>query len=369
MRINLLGKVVDEPEIRAGFIGCGSHSFRNILPTFQFAPVRLVATCDVDVDKARAFAAKFGAPAVYGDHREMLEREELDAVFIVTGPDEHGRPRYPALAIDCLEADRHVWMEKPPAATCAEIERLTEAADRHDRNVMVGVKKIFAPANEKAKTLTRQADFGQISLVRLEYPQCIPTVEELRRFMEDGDPGTEAVRFLDHLCHPMALLVYLLGMPDTLFYERSPGGAGMATFTYGSGPVASLAFTWGGAFLDGLERTVITADSGRHIVVENNTRVSYHRLPWPGYGDVPDFYGAEPEQATSIWQPEFSLGQLYNKGLFLLGYYDEVNEFARSILENRPVAKGTLEQAWQITRVFEAFAEGPGKTIRLGGSR
>ena len=42
----------------------------------------------------------------------------------------------------------------------------------------------------------------------------------------------------------MALLVYLLGMPDTLFYERSPGGAGMATFTYGSGPVASLAFTW-----------------------------------------------------------------------------------------------------------------------------
>ena len=114
---------------------------------------------------------------------------------------------------------------------------------------------------------------------------------------------------------------------------------------------------------------MITADSSRHIVVENNTRVSYHRLPWPGYGDVPDFYGAEPEQATSIWQPEFSLGQLYNKGLFLLGYYDEVNEFARSILENRPVAKGTLEQAWQITRVFEAFAEGPGKTIRLGGSR
>ena len=108
------GKVVDEPEDRAGFIGCGSHSFRNILPTFQFAPVRLVATCDVDVDKAQAFsAAKFGAQAVDGDHRAAtLEREELDALFIVTSPDEHGRPRYPrALALDCLEANRHVWME------------------------------------------------------------------------------------------------------------------------------------------------------------------------------------------------------------------------------------------------------------------
>ena len=51
--------------------------------------------------------------------------------------------------------------------------------------------------------------------------------------------------------------------------------------------------------------------------------------------------------------------------LFLLGYWGEVNEFARSILKGRPVAKGTLAQAWQATRVFEAFAEGPGKVIAL----
>ena len=48
-----------------------------------------------------------------------------------------------------------------------------------------------------------------------------------------------------------------------------------------------------------------------------------------------------------------------------MGYYDEVNEFAKSILEDRPPLKGTLEQAWQVTRVFEAFLEGPGKTIPL----
>ena len=44
-------------------------------------------------------------------------------------------------------------------------------------------------------------------------------------------------------------------------------------------------------------------------------------------------------------------------GLFLQGYYGEVNEFARSILENRPPKKGTLAQAWQVTRLFEAFAD------------
>ncbi len=66
---------------------------------------------------------------------------------------------------------------------------------------------------------------------------------------------------------------------------------------------------------------------------------------------MPSCYGGGPAEASSAWEPEFSLGQLYNKGLFLLGYYNEVNEFARSILENRPPAKGTLEHAWQVTRL------------------
>jgi predicted dehydrogenase len=365
VRINFLGRLVDEPEIRVGFIGCGSHSFRNIYPTFQFAPVNLVATCDLDLAKAQAFAAKFGARNAYSDYHEMLRQEELDAVFIVTGYDTQGRPLYPSMALDCLSAGCHVWMEKPPAASCAEIEQIQAAADQAGKQVQVGLKKMFFPANEKARNLTERADFGQISLVRLEYPQYIPTVEEFARYREQAEPVQRTIGFLDHLCHPAAILVYLLGMPSTLFYQRSPNGAGVALFTFASGTVATLAFTHGAAPLDGMERTMIVSDAGRHIVVENNIRVTYHRIPRLGYGNVPDFYTTGPDETTAIWEPEFSLGQLYNKGIFLLGYYNEVNEYARAILDGRPLAKGTLQQAWQVTRIFEGFAEGPGKTISL----
>jgi predicted dehydrogenase len=369
MRISFQGVPVDEPEIRAGFIGCGSHSFRNIYPTFQFTPVRLVATCDLQIEKARAFAEKFGAGAAYDDHRTMLEQEELDAVFVVTGYDESGRPQYPRLATDCLEAGCHVWIEKPPAASSDEIDAMRAASEATGKTVAVGFKKMFFPANEKAGELMSDPEFGRPSLILLRYPQYVPTVEEFYEYCSGGEPIGSVIGFLDHLCHPVSLLLFLAGMPSTLAYERSASGAGLATFGYESGLVASIAFTSGASLEGGMERTTIVSDCGRHIDVENNTRVILRRtppsMPGTGYGSNPNFFAGTPEQTSSIWEPEFSLGQLYNKGLFLLGYWGEVNEFARSVLEKRAPVKGTLEQARESTRIFEAFAEGPGKRIAL----
>ena len=364
MRIGFKGRIVDEPEIKAGFIGCGSHSFRNLYPVFQFVPVNLVATCDLDIRKAEAFAAKFGARSSYSNRQQMLDDEDLDAVFICTGYDDRGRPPYPQLSVDCLRAGCHVWIEKPPAASCEEIVRMKDAAKAAGKNVVVGMKKMFFPANEKAKELMYSEDFGMPHLVTLQYPQYVPSTEELSDYIQDGKSNA-VVGFLDHLCHPASLLIYLLGMPESLHYERSNNGAGLATFRYASGSIASIALTKGSSTNGGMERTLIVSDKGQHITVENNTRVTFHRTPPLGYGDVPSFYTGILEQASAVWEPEFSLGQLYNKGLFLLGYYNEINEFARSILEKRPPKKGTLEHAWQVTRVFEAFAEGPGRQISL----
>ena len=368
MRIGFRGQLEDKPEIRAGFIGCGSHSFRNIYPTFQFAPVSLVATCDLDVEKARAFAGKFGAKNAYSDYREMFEHEQLDAVFVATHYDDRGRPLFPRIAVDCLKAGCHVWIEKPPAASCAEIEEIQAAAEASGKHVLVGMKKMFFPANEKAKELADSEEFGKVSMVLLQYPQYVPTRDEIGRYLA-GERVRPVVGFLDHLCHPTSLMLFLLGMPKTLYYERSAAGSASATFAFDSGAVASLALTCGASRNAGMERTTIVGGAGHHIVVDNCLRVTYHRNPpyreGEGYGKAPDYYTGTPDEVNAAWEPEFSLGQLYNKGLFLLGYCNEVNEFARAILEGRPPAKGTLEQAWQVTRIFEAFAEGPGKRIEL----
>jgi hypothetical protein len=57
----------------------------------------------VDEPEADAFAHKFGAERAYSDHREMLDKEAVDAVFVVVGYDEAGRPAYPPIRIDLQE--------------------------------------------------------------------------------------------------------------------------------------------------------------------------------------------------------------------------------------------------------------------------
>lgn len=367
MRIGFKGELRDERRVRVAFIGCGSHAFRNLYPCLQFAPVELVAVCDLKREKAEAYARAFGAPKVFTDYRRMLAEEAPEAVLLCLGYDPQGRPLYPAVAADCLAAGCHVWMEKPAAATCAELEVLQAAAARAGRNAMVGLKKMFVPANEKAHALLCDPAFGRPQLVLARYPVYVPTVDEFHGYL-DRRANNATRDFLDHLCHPMSLLLLLLGMPDTLHYRRSPMGAGVATFGYASGAVASLALSHGASNNGGMEHTVIVSDTGRHISVENNTRVTLHRQAPLGYGDEPNYYAGGPDDGSRVWEPEFSLGQLYNKGLFLLGYYNELNEFARSILDGRAPRKGTLEHAWQVTRVFEAFGEGPGREIALGAA-
>ena len=47
--------------------------------------MNLVATCDLDEEKAKTFARQFGALRHYTDHMKMLCGEKLDAVFVVAG--------------------------------------------------------------------------------------------------------------------------------------------------------------------------------------------------------------------------------------------------------------------------------------------
>ena len=319
MRIDFKGNLEGKPEIKVGVIGCGSHSLRNIFPVFQFTRINLVATCDFSIDKSKAYCKKFGGESYYDDYHKMLESTRLDAILVIVGNDERGHPMYPGIAVDIMEAGCHAWIEKPPAATVAEIEQMMVVSKKTQKITMVGYKKQFVQANRKAKELANSSDFGGISMAVFQNPEVIPSVDEFYQFFNEGKNLHSVTMFMEHLCHPISQMISLLGVPDSMLYDRNNLGAGVIVFKFPKDVIATLHMTCGMAMNGGVERTVIISRNGvtstgrvggRHITVDNNLTLTYHRNAPFGYGDETNFYKGEPNDNTAIWQPEFSRGQM-----------------------------------------------------------
>ncbi|KPJ62676.1 hypothetical protein AMK68_04630 [candidate division KD3-62 bacterium DG_56] len=340
--------------IRAGFIGCGSHATRSILPSLQYAPVELIAVCDLVEEKARRNCRQFGAERWYTDYRKMLDEEELDAVYIVTNYDEEGRPRYPALSIECMQSGRHVWIEKPPASSVVEIEEMRRVSQTTGKHVVVGFKKVFFPSIVKVKEIIESEEFGTAQSICLRYPQGLPAHAD-RRDMR------KMLGVLDHIVHPGSILVHLMGKIDRIYFERANHGDAVMLLHFASGAVGTLHMPAAQSPSSPLE-CVEVVGRGRNVVVENMVRLTYYRDAHRGPGG--HFIG--PDQgAPIIWEPEFSLSQIYNKALFLQGYVQEVSLLAECVIENRPPPKAGLDDALEILKLYEALREPCGAAVAI----
>jgi len=337
-------------KIKVGFIGCGGHAYRNVYPTFDYAPVDLVAVCDLMPDRAEAYRARFGAQRAYTDHKEMLRKEKLDAVFVVLNFDRNGHPLYPKIVPDILEAGLPVWMEKPLAYTAEEGERLLELEARSGQIVQVANKRYFFPAYVKAKQIINRDAFGQPVSVAAQYPLT------LSPFQEQLGTRTGLDYFMD-ICHPMSGIHLLMGdVKEMLFSEHQPSGNTHTIFKFKSGAVGSLHLTATHSTAAPLERTEVVGQS-QSVMVDNGMRLIYYKgAKGSGeYGKAQNFIGDDPVDGPVIWEPEFSLGQLYNKNLFLQGMVQSVNQFAHAVIRGEKIEKSTLADAVHMTKIFDAY--------------
>jgi predicted dehydrogenase len=339
-----------ERKLRVGFVGCGGQAFRNILPTFQYAPVDLVATCDIDRPRAEAYARQFGARASYSDFREMLDREQVDAVFFATGYDEEGRPTYPEQAAYAMRAGRHVWIEKPPAASLADIERMESISVETQREVGVGFMKMFSPAVSKVRSILDSPEFGAPTTFYLRDPEQLPARDQrydLRRMQF----------FLDHVVHPASVIQFLMGPLKRFYLEEGPGGEPIITMKFQNGACGVLHMPWGQSGTCPKERLEVVGQ-GANVVVDNNVRLTYYRPGQRGmgrfeYGRIGDYIGPD-DQAPLHWECEAYSGQPFNMHIFYQGYAQEVMYFCQCILNGEPVRIGGLKDAWHVMRFFEA---------------
>lgn len=360
-RLGIEGELVntkDQPAVNIGVIGCGSHAFRNIYPCLQFLPVNLVAVCDLNEEKAKLFKKQFGAENYYTDYTEMAENEKIDAVLLILGFSKDGRPQYPSVANYFLKKGIPVWMEKPPAENSLKVKEMMYSATKGKTFGQVGFKKMFMPAIRKIAEIINIKEFGKITTYSIRYPLDLP--EDIRAI-----ETAPARRFLDDFMHIASTILVLIGKPKELLYKRSSNGGGVAIFIHNKGIIGSVHFSKGSSEMAPLETLEIVGE-GANVRLNNNIEIIYYppskRLP---YGRATSFLPNNPSGAH-YFIPEFSLGQLYNKGLFLLGYYHELEYFITCVMKNEPPRYASLKDALDIMEIYDAFAGKEGKIIKIG---
>jgi len=143
--------------MKFGIVGCGEVSSVHVNAILKTKKAEIVSACDLVKERAENIAKTYRIPRVYTDFSEMLEKEELDVVDVVTSPQTHA-----ALAIKAMNAGCNVMVEKPMCMTVEEADAMIEAANQN--NVKLGVihSFLFTPPIRKALEQVKTGKIGKL---------------------------------------------------------------------------------------------------------------------------------------------------------------------------------------------------------------
>jgi predicted dehydrogenase len=315
--------------VRLGIVGAGALSSRRIYPCLHYLPITLAAVCDLDRTRAERAARLFGGEAVYTDYQEMLASAPLDAVIVCVDPGTHHR-----LAIDALRAGLAVYTEKPPAIRAADAFETLAVSHETGKICMTGFKKRFAPAYRKAKAAFQDTEFGEPTLLSIDYC-CGPTYR--------NDPADPRSQFLLDFCiHIIDLARYLFGDVAEVLARKKDETAYAALLRFRSGALGTLSMSSHRSWDVSCEKVELTGGPGQFITCGNSVEMLHYASPPSG--------GAA--EVRSWHSPSFSTAGA--DSLRETGFLGELEEFVACVREGRE-PESSISSAAETMRLYEAI--------------
>nr|WP_321483296.1 Gfo/Idh/MocA family oxidoreductase [uncultured Cohaesibacter sp.] len=280
--------------LNIGWIGCGRHASQMLMPQLAKNDLHIAAVCDVNEKAAAKAAWHFGADAVYGDFRELINHKGLDAIGMAVGPEVHH-----AAALAALAKGLPVFIEKPPAKDLASTQAIADAADKAQKPVIIGFQKRYATGNRIARNILKSEAFGPIMGLTGYY------MNEPAYFAGKADYSSF---YLHHCVHYMDLLPWLAGSPFADLSVRvnvsEPGHILVHLgFECENGSIGSVAMGTTQSRGTPTESMTIMGDHKR-LEIQNIIHVKYFRHP-P--------FKADDREATLVsgvdtlcWEPNFT---------------------------------------------------------------
>ncbi len=173
---------------------------------FKQAGAELVGIADLSLESAKKAAAEYAIPAAFADVSEMLAGCDADAVSIIV-PNKFHHP----LAVQCLDAGKHVFCEKPPALNASQVSEMIAAAQSKSKHLMFNFNNRARPESYAMMNMIADGTIGTINSAQAKW---------IRRTGIPGFGGWFTTRELSgggpliDLLHMIDLAMYFMGYPE-----------------------------------------------------------------------------------------------------------------------------------------------------------
>lgn len=219
--------------IRVGLVGYGYWGPNLLRNYMELAGAEVRWVCDRDPQRLAKAKTRYPTVTVTEDYAEVLGDSETDAVLIATPISTHYE-----LARRALEADKHVFVEKPMTSNSKEARCLLEIARERDLTLMVGHTFEYSPPVTRIKEIIQSGELGDVYFV---------TSSRVNLGLHQRDVSV----IWDLAPHDMSILFYWLGEEPThisAFGRSCLNGCNpdiaFVNLGFSSGVVAEMQLSW-----------------------------------------------------------------------------------------------------------------------------
>lgn len=335
--------------LRAGLVGAGS-SATNIATTIAtIDDIELVGVADVNKEAARRIADQHSVTFVTTDYKELC-KQDVDFIIISL---PHGLHK--EAAVHCLDAGKHVLVEKPIATTVPDAIAMIDAAKRNKRKLGVHCQQRFIDATQEAKNLVDGGQLGKI----LQANVSVMWFRDADYYKKSSWRGTWQLEgggsLINQAIHPVDQMVYLLGNVKRLFgcwahrvHDIEVDDNTCAAFVLESGAFGTIQTSTSTRAAFPARLTIFGSEGG--IELDGNVLTHFKA---DGTRERTDFAAREGGQVGSAIDP---------KKFSVVAHARLMRDFAGAIREDRePLVTG--EEGLKSLKVVRAVYESAGEKV------
>ena len=216
-------------KIKWGVIGCGGIADRRTIPGMMLADnAELIAVMDANMQVATTVKEKYHAKHAFDNIDELLELDEIDAVYIASPVFCHKEQ-----AIAAAKAKKHILLEKPMALTSEESMEIADVCEQEGVKLGVGLMMRFHSYHQEMKRLVAEGKLGDIVSMRAQLTCWYPDIPGNWRQNKSLSGGGA---LMDMGIHCIDLLQYISG----LNVKEITGFTGTQTFQYNADDSATV---------------------------------------------------------------------------------------------------------------------------------